>query len=100
MNVTTGAVRIFMYLLRRLFITGKWCSNTFTLTTRASLTPTIRVFLFHCASTFPFIILRAEDIEVLFPFSFFFFSNEATGWFEVLRYRMNGNGASRASPQP
>jgi hypothetical protein len=68
MNVVTGAVRVFVHLLWHLFITGKWCSNTFLLTTRASHTPQLQVFLLHCTSISPFVLSRAEDIEVLFHF--------------------------------
>lgn len=71
MNVVTGAVRMFVHLLWHLFITGKWCSNSFLLTTRASHTPKLQVFLLHCASIPPFVLSRADDIEVLFHFFFF-----------------------------
>jgi hypothetical protein len=70
MNVVTGAVRMFVLLLWHLLITGKWCSNSFLLITRASHTPKLRAFLLHCASISRLVLSRAEDVEVLFPFFF------------------------------
>ena len=99
MNVVTGSVRMFVFLLWHLLITGKWCSNSFLLTTRASHTPKLRAFLLHCAFISRFVYRKPKMLRYCFP-SFFFFSNEALGWFEVLRYRMNGNGASLASLRP
>ena len=66
MNVVTGAVRLFVLLLWHLLITGKWCSNSFLLTTRASRTPKLRAFLSHCASISRLVFSRAKDIEVFF----------------------------------
>ena len=97
MNVVTGAVRMFVHLPWHLLITGIWSSNTFSLTTKASHTPKLQVFHLHCASASLFFFYRGPKI---LRNLFFFFSNEAVGWFEVLRYRMNGNGASFASLRP
>ena len=70
MNVVTGAVRMFVHLPWHLFIAGNSCSNSCMLTTRASHTPKLQVFLLHCASISPSISARVEDIEVLFHFFF------------------------------
>lgn len=55
------------------------------LATNPSVSPQTQAYPFHCAPFSPF--FRAEDVEHSYSIE------GAQTWFEVLRFRMNGNGA-------
>jgi hypothetical protein len=100
-NVTTGPVGVFrsrfFFPTDALFISLSSMQTYVQPNTRSFSFPTNTGVSFSlCVDTSLFVSLMSDTILRI---DSIFYSDESTGWFEVLRYRMTGNGAYPCLPQ-